>query len=109
VVWLHFVPQQALTHCELDLTLWPIKLTVDRFLLKRSLYLERVNHDSCSGGSLKESLFSSMTKIGLSSRMCFFYHVVIVKFIAVVVMLFGLSTMIRHITVSSTVKESTHR
>ena len=74
VEWLHFIPQQALTRSEKDLTLWPIKLTVDRFLLRRSLYLERVNHDPCSRGSLKESLFCSMTNIGLSSRMfvCFF-------------------------------------
>ena len=39
----------------------------------------------------------------------FLYHVVIVKFIAVVVMLFGLSTLIRQITVSGSVKESTCR
>ena len=79
VVWLHFIPQQAFTRCEKDLTLWPIKLTVDRFPLRRSLYLERVNHDPCSGGSLKESLFCSMTNIGLSSRMCvcvcFFFYI----------------------------------
>ena len=59
VLWLHFIPHQALTHCEKDLTLWPFKLTVDRFLLMHSLCRERVNHDPFSGSSLKESLFCS--------------------------------------------------